>query len=86
MPHQSPATGLQRMAGCRQGRPDSVAEFRVDLVKVAELTIDDEYGTPLTATGPFLRDHTRSKRSRFITLLQAPTKSRTNACCESRHA
>jgi hypothetical protein len=35
---------------------------------------------------PFLRDHARSKRSRFITLLQAVAKSRTNACCESLHA
>src|SRR5207249_2968693 len=29
---------------------------------------------------------TRSKRSRFITLFHAATKSRTNICCESAHA
>jgi len=29
------------------------------------------------------RDQARSKRSAFITLFQAATKSRTNFCCES---
>ncbi len=32
------------------------------------------------------RDQARSKRSRFMTLSHAATKSRTNACCESSHA
>jgi hypothetical protein len=32
---------------------------------------------------PFLKDHARSKRSRFITLLQAATKSCTKSFCES---
>ena len=35
---------------------------------------------------PVLQDQARSKRSRFITLFQAATKSRTNACCESLQA
>ncbi len=37
-------------------------------------------------TGYFLRALARSKRSRFITLSQAATKSRTNGSCESPHA
>ena len=35
---------------------------------------------------PFRRYQARSKRSRFITLFHADTKSRTNAFCESSHA
>jgi len=35
---------------------------------------------------PFRGNQARSKRSRFITLFQAATKSRTNAPCESAHA
>lgn len=31
-------------------------------------------------------DHARSKRSRFMTLFHAATKSHTNACCESSQA
>jgi len=31
-------------------------------------------------------DHARSKRSRFMTLSHAATKSRTNVSCESSHA
>ncbi len=34
----------------------------------------------------FVRDYARSKRSRFITLLQAATKSFTNVSFESSHA
>ena len=37
-------------------------------------------------TIPAGTDQARSKRSRFMTLFQAATKSHTNACCESSQA
>ena len=47
-------------------------------------------GRPPPARGgdrtQFTRDQARSNRSRFITLVHAATKSRTNFSCESSHA
>jgi len=43
----------------------------------------DAADAPGEEVDPALRNHARSKRSRFITLVQAATKSFTKACCAS---
>ena len=77
MPHQSPATGSSNRWPAAAKAAGPVPVFRIDFVPAAKLVFDD---------GPFAGVHERSKRSRFITLLQAAAKSRTKAGSESLHA
>ena len=57
-----------------------VRDIETDLARV-----EARAGPCLEGLAP-RRDQARSKRSRFITLSHAATKSRTNACCESSQA
>jgi hypothetical protein len=72
------ATGASRMIDMRRQVPVMLRWLREQGLQAEAARLG-----PLR---PILGDHARSKRSRFITLFHAATKSRTNIGCESLHA
>jgi uncharacterized protein (TIGR03000 family) len=84
----APAPDVREHAPARRGAPDLGAS-RSHTARPARRPRDGHPGhvtPPWERSGPFHASAARSKRSRFITLCHAATKSRTNACCESSHA
>lgn len=78
--------GIHARGGCRGDRPlwpVAPALCNEDASKYFASTFPE---IRIPGASPVGRAHARSKRSRFMTLFQAATKSHTNACCESSQA
>src|SRR5262249_15012099 len=77
----APASRSRRSSATRGKRP-RVEELPAAPVPTTVRNVSQTLTLP-SHHSSLLRDHATSKRSRFITLFQAATKSRTSFCCPS---